>query len=197
LKQTIDENNLGVIGIQETHFNADSAAQFNNTFNRWFKLYSSAHPHKPRSTAGVAFALNKKYVDTENIREYELIPGRAFMIAIPWHNGESLTILNIYAPNRAEERDKMWKELWERWANDPQLPFPDIALGDWNFVEDPLHRSSGVTEIVPESFKRLENLFNLIDGWRATFPDTRGYTCMQIRTDTEGIQRNTDNTLTS
>jgi exonuclease III len=124
-------------------------------------------------------------VDIENIREYELIPGRAFMIAVPWHNGELLTILNIYAPNQAEERDKMWKELWERWANDPQLPFPDIALGDWNFVEDPLDRSSGVTEIVPESFKRLKNLFNLIDSWRATFPDTRGYTCMQIRTDKE------------
>jgi hypothetical protein len=35
LKQTIAENNLGVIGIQETHFNPESAAQFNNTFNRW------------------------------------------------------------------------------------------------------------------------------------------------------------------
>jgi hypothetical protein len=58
-KQTVDENNLGVSGTQETHFNADSAAQFNNTFNRWFKLYYPAHPHKPCSTAEVAFVLNK------------------------------------------------------------------------------------------------------------------------------------------
>jgi exonuclease III len=119
----------------------------------------------------------------ENIREYELIPGRALMIVIPWHKGESLTILNIYAPNCPEERDEMWKELWEKWADDPQLPFPDIALGDWNFVEDPMDRNSGSTEIVPDSFKKLKNLLRLHDGWRAAFPHTREYTCVQLRTD--------------
>jgi hypothetical protein len=50
--------------------------------------------------------LNKRFLDTENIREYELIPGRALMIVIPWHDGEFLNILNIYAPNRAEEHGK-------------------------------------------------------------------------------------------
>jgi exonuclease III len=149
LKQTIDKNTLGVIGTQETHSNTESAAQFNNTFNRWFKLYYSAHPRKSCSTAGVAFVLNKKYADTENIREYELIPGRALMIVIPWQ-GDSLNILNIYAPNRLDERDKMWKELWKKWADDPHLRFPNIALGDWNFVEDPLDRTSGAAEPIPE-----------------------------------------------
>jgi exonuclease III len=173
LKQTIDANNLGVLGIQETHFDAESATQFNKVFNRWFKVYYSAHPDKPSSTAGVAFVLNKKFLDTENICEYELIPGRAFMVVIPWHRGESLNILNIYAPNHADERDKMWKDLWKMWANDSHLPFPNVALGDWNFVEDPLDRSSGCADLVPESFKRLKDLFNLQDGWRATFPDSR------------------------
>jgi exonuclease III len=111
LQQTIDTNNLDVLGMQETHFDTESATQFNNVFGRWFKLYHSAHPDKPCSTAGVAFVLNKKFLDTENVREYELIPGRALMIVIPWHNGESLNILNIYAPNRPEERDHMWKGL--------------------------------------------------------------------------------------
>jgi exonuclease III len=105
------------------------------------------------------------------------------MIVVPWHNRESLNILNIYAPNRPEERDSMWRELWRRWADDTQLPFPTIALGDWNFVEDPLDRNSATTEIVPESFKRLKDLLRLQDGWRATFPDTREYTCVQHRTD--------------
>jgi hypothetical protein len=44
LKQTIDSNNLGVLGLQESHFDPDSATQFNNIFNRWFKLFYSAHP---------------------------------------------------------------------------------------------------------------------------------------------------------
>lgn len=89
LKQTIDENHLGVL---ETQLEPQSTTQFNNVFGRWFKLYYSAHPDKPSSTVGVAFVLNKKILDTENIREYELIPGRALMIVVPWHKGESLTI---------------------------------------------------------------------------------------------------------
>jgi hypothetical protein len=105
------------------------------------------------------------------------------MIVIPWHKGESLNILNIYAPNKPKDRDKMWKELWKKWAEDPQLPFPAIVFGDWNFVEDPIDRNSGTIEIVPESFKRLKDLFHLIDGWRATFPDSRDYTCVQHRKD--------------
>jgi hypothetical protein len=44
----------------------------------------------------------------------------------------------------------MWKELLKKWADSPQLPSPTVALGDWNFVEDPIDRNSGVTEIVPE-----------------------------------------------
>jgi hypothetical protein len=143
-----------------------------------------------------SFCTQQKYVDTENIREYEQVPGRAFMIVIPWHDGESLNIPNIYVPNRPEERDKVWKELWKKWADDPQLPFPNIALGDWNFVEDLLDRSSGVTEAVPESFKRLKDFFHLIGGWRATFPGTRGL-YMHADSHRQGIQRSTDNTLTS
>jgi exonuclease III len=107
-------NNLGILGIQETHLDQDSAAQFNNVFGHRLKPFFSAHPDEPTSTAGVAFVLNKKFVDTENIKEYQLIPGRALTIVAPWQR-ESLTILNLYAPNRPEERDKMGKKLWEKW----------------------------------------------------------------------------------
>ncbi|KAJ7696324.1 hypothetical protein B0H17DRAFT_1131100 [Mycena rosella] len=180
LKETIDINNLGALGIQEGHFDTNAAVQFNNVFNRWFKLYYSADPDKPCSTAGVAFVLNKKFVDTDNIREHVLIPGWALMIAVPW-KGESLNILNIYAPNRPEERDEMWKTLWLCWANNPELPFPHVVLGDWNFVEDPADRNSGAAEFIPESFTRFKHLLRPQDGWRSTFPDAREYTCSQFR----------------
>ncbi|KAJ7696272.1 hypothetical protein B0H17DRAFT_846418, partial [Mycena rosella] len=111
-------------------------------------------------------------------------PGRAMMLVFPWH-GKSLNILNIYAPNRPEERDEMWRQLWELWAKDPLLPFPHITFGDWNFVEDPLDRNSGAVEPVPESYRRLKSLLHLHDGWRDTFPDTRDYTCSQHRKDRE------------
>ncbi|KAJ7779323.1 hypothetical protein DFH07DRAFT_730276 [Mycena maculata] len=72
---------------------------FNNVFGSWVKLFHSAHPEKATSTTGVAFVLNKNYLDVGNTREYELIPGRALMLVIPWHKGKFLVILNVYAPN--------------------------------------------------------------------------------------------------
>ncbi|KAJ7713171.1 hypothetical protein B0H14DRAFT_2413959 [Mycena olivaceomarginata] len=92
-----------------------------------------------------------------------------------------LSILNLYAPNRPEERDRMWKELWKKWSEDDQLPFPTAVLGDWNFVEDPMDRNCGGCDSIPESFKRHKNLLCLHDGWRATFPDTQDCTCVQHR----------------
>ena len=88
-----------------------------------FKLlpsnFNCGSPRARISQPGVVFVLNNKFLDTENIREHVLMPGRAFMIVVPWHKGESLNILNIYAPNRPEERDKMWADLWKKWADDP------------------------------------------------------------------------------
>ncbi|KAJ7629919.1 hypothetical protein B0H17DRAFT_1150383 [Mycena rosella] len=50
LKETIDTNNLGLLGMREGHFDLESATQFNNVFGRWFKLFYSAHPesHAPQ-----------------------------------------------------------------------------------------------------------------------------------------------------
>ncbi|KAJ6483187.1 hypothetical protein C8R45DRAFT_931811 [Mycena sanguinolenta] len=88
-------------------------------------------------------------------------------------------------PYKGEERGQMWKDLRKMWADDPTLPFPNVALGDWNFVEDPRDRNSGTTETMPESFKILKHMWRLQDGWGTTFPDTRDYTCCQIRVDKE------------
>ncbi|KAJ7759754.1 hypothetical protein DFH07DRAFT_740995 [Mycena maculata] len=63
---------------------------FNNVFGSWFKLFHSAHPEKATSTTGVAFVLNKNYLDVGNT---------PLMLVIPWHKGKFLVILNVYAPN--------------------------------------------------------------------------------------------------
>jgi hypothetical protein len=92
-------------------------AQCNSTTYSKTGLSSSGHPTKPNSTAGVAFLLNKKFLDTDNYREHVLIPGRALFISIPWHQGETLTLLNIYAPNDAAERHKLWDDLWGKYCS--------------------------------------------------------------------------------
>ncbi|KAJ7156685.1 hypothetical protein C8R46DRAFT_813198, partial [Mycena filopes] len=112
----------------------------------------------------------------------ELDPGRALMICVPWNKGQSLNVLNIYAPNSPRERDELWKRLWVKWRDDPHLPLPDIILGDWNFVEDARDRLSGGKTTVPASFMRLKTLLQMEDGWRNTFRDERQYTCVQHRT---------------
>ncbi|KAJ7112306.1 hypothetical protein C8R44DRAFT_527331, partial [Mycena epipterygia] len=146
------------------------------------KIIHSAHSLAPTSTAGVAFLLNRKFIDVENAQVFELVPGRALMINVPWHKGRMLTIMNIYAPNTAQERDELWTELWTKWRDDKYLPFPTIVLGDWNFVEDARDRLSGSRASIPPSFYRLKSLHQIEDGWRNTFSDDRQYTCIQRRT---------------
>ncbi|KAJ7790366.1 hypothetical protein B0H14DRAFT_2396485 [Mycena olivaceomarginata] len=161
-----------------------AASQFNNIYGKWFKLFNSGHPIKPSSTAGVSFLLNKKYVDTENVKEYVLIEGHAIMLVIPSHRGETINILNIYAPNTPLERERMWARLWYCYLENPRLPFPTETLGDWNFVEDIKDRTTNKEETVPLSFICLKALFRMQDGWRTTFPDANEYTCFQKRTNT-------------
>ncbi|KAJ7852203.1 hypothetical protein B0H14DRAFT_3866131 [Mycena olivaceomarginata] len=42
----------------------------------------------------------------------------------------AFTFMSVRGKFEVNERDKIWKELWKKWADDTQLPFPDIALGD-------------------------------------------------------------------
>ncbi|KAJ7203989.1 Endonuclease/exonuclease/phosphatase, partial [Mycena haematopus] len=179
----VDEHRLGILALQETHLDNTAAAEFDTVFNPWFRLMNSAHPMNPTSTAGVAFLLNKKFVDVNHVQMSELEPGRALMISVPWHGGRTLNILNIYAPNTAPDRDSLWSRLRTKWRDDPSLPLPEIVLGDWNFVEDPRDRLSGGNTLVPASFYILKSLLQIEDGWRNTFKDDRQYTCVQRRSD--------------
>ncbi|KAJ6451990.1 Endonuclease/exonuclease/phosphatase, partial [Mycena vitilis] len=177
----VDKHHIGVFGLQETHMDTVALTQFNNIYGKWFKMFNSGHPIKPHSTAGVGFLLNKKYVDTENVKEYTLVEGHAIMLCIPSHRGETVNILNIYAPNTPAERNKMWAQIWHCYLNDASLPLPTEILGDWNFVEDTKDRTSNKDETVPLSFECLKALFRMQDGWRTTFPDAKEYTCFQKR----------------
>ncbi|KAJ7336755.1 hypothetical protein DFH08DRAFT_706046 [Mycena albidolilacea] len=135
--------------------------RFLKLYDSWFKLFHSSHPQNPCSTAGVAFLLNKELIDTEHVMTYDLIPGRAIMISVPWHKGEVLAVLNIYAYNKPKDRSEMWTELWEKRKTNADLPFPSV----------------------PVSFQRLKSLLKLEDRWRKTFPDSLDSTCVQYRTD--------------
>ncbi|KAJ7105006.1 hypothetical protein C8R44DRAFT_639615 [Mycena epipterygia] len=180
----VDDNQIGVLALQESHMDDIAASQFNNIYGRWFRMFNSGHPIKPDSTAGVSFLLNKKYIDTENVKEYVLIEGHAILLVIPSHRGETMNILNFYAPNTPQEREKMWAQLWYCYLKNSKLPLPTETLGDWNFVENAKDRTSNKEEPASLSFLCLKALFRMQDGWRTTFPDANEYTCFQKRTNT-------------
>ncbi|KAJ6495371.1 hypothetical protein C8R45DRAFT_823986 [Mycena sanguinolenta] len=177
VKHVIDQQRLGVLVLQETHLDSAGAATFDTIYQKWFKLIYSPDPTDPTLVAGVTFLLNKKFIDVDHILVFNLVPGRALMITIPWHKHRMLTILNIYAPNKPKQRDELWSKLWTEWKNNSRLPLPDIILGDWNFVEDGRDRLSGDRGQIPPSFTRLKSLFQMEDGWRNTFQDECQYTC--------------------
>ncbi|KAJ7120400.1 hypothetical protein C8R44DRAFT_623725 [Mycena epipterygia] len=176
MKRMVDDRRIGVLALEETHMNNIAASQFNNIYGNWFKLFNSGHPIKPDSTAGVSFLLNKKYVDTENVKEYVLVEGHAIMLVIPSHRGETLRILNICPEYTSRKREDVGPNM------NSELPLPSEVLGDWNFVEDLKDRTSNKEELIPLSFLCLKALLRIQDSWRTTFPDTNEYTCFQKHT---------------
>ena len=72
-----------------------------------------------------------------------LLLGRAQYVIMKFHN-KKVGFLNLYAPNSARERLKMWIEL------NSSLPVVDhwCVVGDFNMIDDPDDKSGegGVTK---------------------------------------------------
>ena len=96
--QLMRERKIGILAIQETHLTDELALQFEELFDNNLKLIHSPDP-TTRNARGVAIVLNKRLVKTDNIKETTIIPGRAIIIKIPWHDNQNINILAIYAPN--------------------------------------------------------------------------------------------------
>jgi hypothetical protein len=109
----------------------DGTIQFNNIYQRWFKMVNSGHPTKPNSTAEFVFLINKKFLDPNNYREYVLVAGCAILICIPWHQDKILSILNIYAPNSPAERRQLWNDV----STGPHCR-GYCDMGDWAIQEE-------------------------------------------------------------
>jgi exonuclease III len=86
-----------------------------------------------------------------------------------------------YTPNDPADNTAFLEKLEEKTRS---IPKPDIVLGDWNMVEDavdrlPHHRDGGA---VTEAMRNLKRKLKLVNGWRQTYPDTKGYSFLQSAT---------------
>ncbi|RDB23311.1 Transposon TX1 uncharacterized protein [Hypsizygus marmoreus] len=183
INQVVRENRIAILATQETHLSDTHADEINDRFCNLRVIHSIDADHP--NAKGVAIVLNKRLTNVENIETYEIIPGRALMIVIPWHAELKLAILNVYAPNAARENGEFWTTLKGKWEDvNSRLPFPDLMLGDFNVVEDAIDRlpSHPDSPTAAEPLADLKSTFQLQDGWREVHPTDKKYSFFQKAT---------------
>ena len=187
--QTTRERNLGILAVQETHLTDTLADQFESLFGGKFTLFHSPDP-ETQNVRGIAIVLNKKLVKTQGTTMTTLIPGRAILMTLPWHNDSKINILAVYSPNAPTEIRDFWKTIIDKTTEEPLLK-PDIVLGDFNLVEDALDRIPSRPDDAQATnrLREFKTRFNLINGWRKAHPKEKGYTWLR---DSDGTQSRID-----
>ncbi|KAI0345612.1 DNase I-like protein, partial [Trametopsis cervina] len=180
INQIVREMRTAVLALQETHLDDNHVETLHELFGKRIHVFHSPLPNRANTAAGVAFVLNKERVDVSQAEVLELIPGRALLLTLRWHQTVSIRILNVYAPNSATENAHFWTTLQHLFEDDA-APKPDVILGDFNIVEDPLDRLPVRPDNAPaaRALADLHTYLDLEDTWREQHPSTRAYTYIQ------------------
>ncbi|KIJ25054.1 hypothetical protein M422DRAFT_274045 [Sphaerobolus stellatus SS14] len=183
LWQIMRQNQIGVLTIQESHISAAELLRLEDTFSGRLQILSSIDNENPNSKE-VAFLLNKQLTAWKEAQGIEIIPGRALLLCLPWHNDKTLNILNIYAPNASTENQTFWTDLLRKWQADG-LPTIHMLLGDFNVVEDSIYRLPAHNDLQGprEALANFKSHFGLLDGWRRENPDIIFHTWHQNQRD--------------
>ena len=178
VNQIVRDNRIGILALQETHLSEELLNSLHSQFPR-LHIQHTSDPQRPNAK-GVAIVINKYLLPWKETTVYNIIPGRAMLMTVPWHKESRINVLAIYAPNAPAENADMWRSLKDKW-NLSEFPMPDILLGDFNIVETSLDRlpahpdpRSTVNEL--EEFK---SDLSLMDGWRHNNPTARAFSYHQ------------------
>ncbi|KAH9850139.1 Endonuclease/exonuclease/phosphatase, partial [Lenzites betulinus] len=175
INQLMRDEKLSILALQETHLTDDRITELRTLFGQYISIWAGHVGEDGTRAGGVCFVTNKRRMRDEGCVVEQLIPGRAMLLRVPWVNGRNLEILNVYAPNDAGENAAFWKTLRER----PGCK-PDVILGDFNVVEDPIDRipaRSDPTRATAELNAMCREM-RLKDGWRETHAGVREFTYM-------------------
>ena len=177
INHTIQTERIAVLAIQESHLDEEMTTTLQTRYEKNLKIIVSAHPTRPRAKAGIAFILNKKLLNPEEIKQYELIPGKVLMLNIKWLGTCNMPILNVYAPNDRNAHVEFWaKILLERRSR--HAPIPDFMLGDFNVMEDAIDRMPPRlnTEKAIMALRDLRHEWGISDAWRQMNPSELAFT---------------------
>ena len=171
------EQKFGIIALQETHLDETTVTKIHDIYGRRLRVFFSAPEQGASNSQGVAFVLNREIVDIMDVKQKDLIPGRAILLSMNWHAGRSITLLNIYAPNDTNENVQFWRTLSDR-LNENETNKPEVVMGDFNVTEETLDllptREDEINRV--ESLRNFLRPLNLSDGWRINEPTTCDYT---------------------
>ncbi|RDX49566.1 DNase I-like protein [Lentinus brumalis] len=183
INQLIRDERVAILAIQETHLTAERVEALNDLFNATMHVVAGLDDVNQTGARGVAFAINKRLVNTDEAEATTVKPGRALLLKIPWTRGKALKLLNVYAPNDPTDNAAYWTSLTTDMLSRRALK-PDILLGDFNLVEDSLDRLPPRRD-PQEAVEALQDFCRTIavtDGWRQREPATRCYTFCQLST---------------
>ncbi|KAI0693953.1 Endonuclease/exonuclease/phosphatase [Cerioporus squamosus] len=183
VNQLIRDRKIAVLAIQEAHLTKEDTEVINEMFRATMWVTASPDPINGTGARGVAIAFNKRMVNTDAIKQWELIEGRAMMVEINWTKNEKLRVLNVYAPNESVENAVFWKTVQGKLGCNG-VPRPMIVLGDFNVVTDPRDRyppRQDPREPV-EALVSMMTSGGLVDGLRQDEPERRCFSYLQSTT---------------
>ena len=192
ISDTIQSEKIAILAVQETHLDEIHTKSLQERYQKNLKIIVSEDPENPRTKAGVAFIINKKLIEPEEIKTYILTPGRAMVLKIKWMKTCDATILNIYAPNERKAHENYWARiLTERRFQ--RVPIPEVFLGDFNVTEDAIDRMPPKSdkEYAITALRDVRHEWNLTDAWRTINPNERAFT-YSAQTSTGHIQARLD-----
>ena len=177
INATMKKERIAILALQETHLDEQSLSDVNCLFGKRLVIHNSQDENNPRSTAGVAFTINKDLLVSQTLEIYELAKGRALALKTNWNNQEETLLLNVYAPNRRMDHRPFWDAL-ESERQRLHLRKPDFILGDFNVTEDAMDRSppKSDSERATDALRDLRLALDIQDQWRHLHPKTREFT---------------------
>ncbi|RDX41541.1 DNase I-like protein [Lentinus brumalis] len=183
INQVVRDSKVAILGLQETHLVDEKREELNELFNMSMMVYSTADPENPTGARGVAIAVNKRLVNTDDAVCRVVVPGRALHLTVKWSRQNNLTILVIYAPNDPRHNESFWEEIQSEMRS-KGLANPGIMMGDFNIVESPMDRYPPRPDQASavEALQRACQRMRLKDEWRARYKDEREYTYLQTAT---------------
>ncbi|KAG1732241.1 Endonuclease/exonuclease/phosphatase [Suillus paluster] len=177
VNQTMQDQKIGILCIQETHLTNEHETQIDTLFSRCLRVLNTSDPLRPGSSAGIAFILNKELTNASNANMEILIPGRAAILSLNWHNNETIRILNVYTPNNANEHHDFWNKIKTEWSR-LNISAIDFMLGDFNLTENPIDRAPTRLDNKPaiNALRELQTAINVHNTWWNEHPHHRLFT---------------------